>query len=435
MTVPDEKLWEVSVQDFLIRHKMNPELVDYDCLFEYLAEMEKGLLTQGGNMLSMIPTYVSLDRPIHKGERVVAMDIGGTNFRVALVSSDATGHIQIENFQGGALPGANQQIDYNTFFDLLADRLKEELKDIRTICVSFAYSMEALPNLDGRIKGVSKGLSIRDIKGKLFGECLKEALSKIGFDHREVYVVNDTIATALAGIAEYGNCESYVGMVVGTGMNTSYIETTENIQKPLGRNDSETMLIDVESGGYGKQPRGDYDISFDQTTKSPGKQTIEKMISGAFLGPLVDHVLRMSKGDGLFSDSLYTSLEVMPALTTVELTKFLINDVDSDLLKTCPKNEDAAKLRALIELMVFRAAKLAALQAAGACIKSGKGRDPDFPICITAEGSTFYKLPGLKQGFENTLKDWLEVKHGVHTKVVQIEHAVLKGAAMVGMTR
>ena len=195
-------------------------------------------------------------------------------------------------------------------------------------------------------------------------------------------------------MAEHGNCDSYIGMVVGTGMNTSYIESVENIQKPLESKGGGTMLIDVGSGGYGRQIRGDYDISFDQTTKNPGKQTIEKMISGAFLGPLVDHMLRMSKADGLFSDSLYASVERMPALTTVELTKFLLNDANSELLKIRPGMEDESKLHILIESMVLRAAKLAALQAAGACVKSGKGKNPESPICITAEGSTYYLLRG-----------------------------------------
>ncbi|MDD5016813.1 MAG: hypothetical protein PHO15_01785, partial [Eubacteriales bacterium] len=82
---------------------------------------------------------------------------------------------------------------------------------------------------------------------------------------------------------------------------------------------------------------------------------------------------------------------------------------------------------------IKRAAKLAALQVAGAAVKWGEGASRDKPVCITAEGSTYYKLKGMKDEIERYLQDWLRDKRGVYTKVIQVEHAVIKGAAIAGL--
>ena len=44
-----------------------------------------------------------------------------------------------------------------------------------------------------------------------------------------------------------------------------------------------------------------------------------------------------------------------------------------------------------------RAAKLTAVNLASIALKSGAGRDPRRPICVTADGTTFYELKGLRE--------------------------------------
>ncbi|MBC8378945.1 MAG: hypothetical protein H8E62_07210 [Planctomycetes bacterium] len=81
-----------------------------------------------------------------------------------------------------------------------------------------------------------------------------------------------------------------------------------------------------------------------------------------------------------------------------------------------------------------RAAKLAAINLSALALKSGKGSDAACPICIVAEGTTFYHMKNLKSGVESYLKQNLEEKRGVYTEIISVENATLIGAAIAGLT-
>lgn len=54
-------------------------------------------------------------------------------------------------------------------------------------------------------------------------------------------------------------------------------------------------------------------------------------------------------------------------------------------------------------------------------------------ICMTIEGSTYNKLLWLKDEIEMYLSEWLKKKYNIYTQVIQVEDAVLKGAAIAGL--
>ena len=419
------------VDAFLKCHGMHHGSIDLDtCLDDYVTEMDKGL-REPGSMLLMLPTYVGLGRGIVKNQCVVAMDAGGTNLRLALCTTDGTGRVSIRNHRHYVMPGCEDEIDHKTFFRLLAGRLEPFAKESKTVCVSFAYPTEATPSLDGRIIRMSKEMRINGIEGLMFGENLQKALHNNGVPDCRVLVTNDTVATALAGMTQENMADSFIGLVLGTGINTSYIEKTENIRRPYAKGDGETMLINVESGNYANQPRGDLDISFDQTTKNPGKQTLEKMISGAYLGALIHHVIQASEQEQLLSDAFYGAFGRMICLGTTDLTLF-IDEQKSDLYDACLQTGDKIALLHLIHSLIKRAAKLTALQVAGAAVKCGKGRLAQNPVCVSVEGSTYQRLPGIKREIGAILGDWLKNERGIYTNTIRVDHAVIKGASVLG---
>jgi hexokinase len=60
-------------------------------LSQFKDEMEKGLAEEGQSSLQMIPTYTKVFDEVKKGESVIVLDAGGTNFRTCLVTFDELG--------------------------------------------------------------------------------------------------------------------------------------------------------------------------------------------------------------------------------------------------------------------------------------------------------------------------------------------------------
>jgi len=88
----------------------------------------------------------------------------------------------------------------------------------------------------------------------------------------------------------------------------------------------------------------------------------------------------------------------------------------------------------LIDRLIERAAKLTAINLSSVVIKSQKGKNPCFPVCIVAEGTTFYQLKSLKQRVEYYLKTYLEDRKNRYYEIVNVDNATLIGAAIAGLT-
>ena len=71
---------------------------------------------------------------------------------------------------------------------------------------------------------------------------------------------------------------------------------------------------------------------------------------------------------------------------------------------------------------------------ASVVLKTTKGTESCLPICITAEGTTFYKLKGLKSKVEYYLKEYLINKKDRYIEIINVENATLIGAAIAGLT-
>jgi len=83
---------------------------------------------------------------------------------------------------------------------------------------------------------------------------------------------------------------------------------------------------------------------------------------------------------------------------------------------------------------IERAAKLIAINIGSVIIKTDSGKDPLYPILITAEGTTFYGLKSLKERVICYLKKFLSNKKQRYYEIVKVENSTLIGAAIAGLT-
>lgn len=433
-----------KVKKFLEKYRMDHENVDIgqNCNI-FIEEMEKGLMGKASS-LKMIPTYITMDRDIPEGEPVIVMDAGGTNFRVASVYFDSNKKPVIEDFRLYSMPGTKGEITKEEFFDTVTEYMKPVLNKSNKIGFCFSYATEILPNKDGKLIRFSKEVQIKGLEGEIIGRGLLNNIEKKGYAKgMKIVLLNDTAATLLGGKASYPDrvFDSYIGFILGTGTNTCYIEETCNIKKIPGIAGTRgTMLINMESGAYGRVPRGTIDLEFDSGTVNPGEHIFEKMISGGYQGGFILSVIKKAAKEGLFSRQFAQAIACVEQLTSKEIDDFLYYPYSDNntLASCCVKNQDKSEddrmaLYYIIDEMIERASKLVAVNLSSVMLKTGKGRNPCKPVCITAEGTTFYKSKLFKSKLDYYIKKFLNEQKGMYCEFVKADNATLIGTAIAGL--
>lgn len=422
------KTYKIDFEDFSIE--------EYCSVF--LDEMEKGLNNENSS-LHMIPTYIEVKDEVPINEKVIVLDAGGTNFRVAVLYFDNNKKPVITNFDKYSMPGSDKEIDTKTFFNSITEYLKKVINESVKIGFCFSYPAEILPNKDGKMLNLTKEVNVKNSRGELLGKNLNDTLSSSGYKKKNIIVLNDTVTTLLAGKAAFSDkiYDSYIGFILGTGTNSCYIEKNNNIKKITEHFNLKEQIINIESGGFNKGPCGIIDKEFDSTTIDPGIYTFEKMISGRYVGQLCYFVIKRASEDGVFSKDFIKKLGTINTLLTVDINNFICYPVNSNnplgnLVNL--NNEDRITLYYLVDRLIERIAKLTVINLASAVLKSGKGKDPSKPVCITAEGTTYYKLKTLKSKVEYYIKDYLINKKNRYVEIINIENATLIGAAIAGLT-
>jgi hexokinase len=428
-----------NVTRFLKKYHMDYLDVDIDMAIDaFLTEMNRGLAGKKST-LEMIPTYIETGAEVPINKRVIVIDAGGTNFRVATVYFDEKKKAVIENLRLYKMPGVEREVGKDEFFKIMAGYMKNVADASKNIGFCFSYPVGMLPHKDGKLIRFSKEIKAKEVIGELIGENLNLALASMGLDgNKHIVLLNDTVVTLLAGIGHQGRSfGSYIGFILGTGTNACYIEKNSNIKKGKNLDQSKSQIINAESGNFGKIKQGKVDVTFDKSTINPGVQKLEKMISGAYLGPLCLASIHDTCDSSLFSTAAANALWQIPELDTKDMNDFLLYPYGRNPLANAVKQgnvNDTLTLYYIADRLTERAAKLTAINLSAMAIKSGAGSDPSRPICIVAEGTTFYHMKGLRNRVEFYLKQYLENKMGIYYEIISVDNATLIGSAIAGLT-
>jgi hexokinase len=430
-----------KVKDFLKKNGMDSADINIEQVCRvFLGEMQKGL-AGAKSSLAMLPTYIETEAEIPPNKPVIVMDAGGTNFRVATVVFADDGKPNIEDFKLFKMPGLTGKIGKAEFFNTMAGYMEHVVKKSDRVGFCFSYPIEMSASKDGRVLYFSKEIQAPEVQGQMIGENLNLAISRAGLSgKKKMVLLNDTVATLLAGKADPSrrSFDSYIGFVLGAGTNCSYIEQNKSITKARDLDPAKSQIINVESGGFGKAPQGAIDKKFDKSLVNPGVNVFEKMISGAYFGPICLWTIQTAVKNKLFSAAAAEKLAGIKELSTKQASDFMYNPQAGDSpLSTAmvdADEEDRVTLYLLIDRMIERAAKLTAINLSSVALASGKGKNPTRPICIVAEGTTFYHLTSLRQRVEYYLKQYLVEKKNVFYQTINVDNATLIGAAIAGLT-
>ena len=427
-----------TTKSFLEKYKLDVRAVDFDAGCEhFISEMSDGLA--GGSSLAMVPTFIEETGTIPVGKPVLVLDAGGTNFRAAIVKFNSSGEAEIEKFRKMRMPGVDKEISAAGFYTCLVDFIEDLVPEVDRIGFCFSYAMKKTVDKDGLLIKFSKEVKVPELKGTLIGKGVLDALRLRGHNNiRRIIMLNDTVATQLAGKASGGaeQYDDFIGLIIGTGLNASYNEANDNIKKLGDLPAGGSQIINMESGSYDGAPYGEIDEHFRATTVDPAAYHFEKMISGAYQGPFCFAVMREAASEGLFSAGLSEALSAASGteapFTTEDLSRVLSGE-DFPAVFSPADASDIETARKLCAAVMERAAFLSAVKISAMIMKIGRGRNPERPVCVCADGSTFWKLTGFKEKIEGYLREYL-VPRGYYFEFVGIDNAPVIGAAVAGLT-
>uniref|UniRef100_A0A672Z8Y1 hexokinase n=1 Tax=Sphaeramia orbicularis TaxID=375764 RepID=A0A672Z8Y1_9TELE len=301
-------------------------------------EIQNGLSksTQDSATVKMLPTFVRSTPDGSEHGDFLALDLGGTNFRVLLVKirSGKRRTVEMHN-KIYAIPLEVMQGTGEELFDHIVQCISDFLdymgmKNAR-LPLGFTFSFPCRQtSLDGILVTWTKGFKATDCEGEDVVGLLREAIKRREeFDLDVVAIVNDTVGTMMTCAYEESTCE--IGLIAGTGSNACYMEEMKNIE--MIDDDEGRMCVNMEWGAFGDNGclddiRTEYDRAVDDFSLNPGKQRYEKMCSGMYLGEIVRNILiDMTKRGFLFRGQISETLKTRGIFET----KFL-SQIESDRL-------------------------------------------------------------------------------------------------------
>lgn len=274
---------------------------------EIKADLCKGLhaLDQSPDVdVPMLPSYVTkLPSGTEKGE-FLALDLGGTNFRVVKITLCGDGSTRIKASKE-EIPREVYLGDERALFGYVAESLVRFVpesvgaKDPLPLGFTFSFPCEQKSLDSAFLLRWTKGFDVSGVIGSDVVQLLQRELAERNCNISIKAVVNDTVGTLMTRALTDKQCQ--VGLIIGTGCNAAYVECADNVKKyehmkpSAGFKKSDRVIVNTEMGNFcgSKLRRTRVDRLLDQQSLHPKTQFWEKMISGFYLGELARLIVVM----------------------------------------------------------------------------------------------------------------------------------------------
>lgn len=308
---------------------------------EFMRQMDEGL-QETGTTMSQIPTYVTaVPNGTEKG-LYMAVDLGGTNFRVCSIQLHGNSTFSLTQTKVAIPKDLMVAKTSHELFSFLAKQIELFLKthhgehyqshkerrgsvwmgdkeeDVFSLGFTFSFPVQQSGINKGALIRWTKGFDIHDTVGKDVCALLQQEIDILGLPVRVAALVNDTVGTLMArSYTSPGKTGTLLGAIFGTGTNGAYVEKLKKITKlkkmgsAAGDIDTSTgeMIVNTEWGSFDNHmsvlPNTPYDRNLDKESVNPGIQMFEKRVSGMFLGEILRRALLSllkDKSVPLFSD-------------------------------------------------------------------------------------------------------------------------------------
>ncbi|TVY35365.1 Glucokinase, partial [Lachnellula subtilissima] len=388
---------------------------------EFIQQMKEGLATNGTN-LSQIPTFVTaVPNGTEKG-LYLAVDLGGTNFRVCSVNLHGDTTFDIVQSKVAIPKELMVAKTAKELFSFLAKQIEFFLREhheehfnanirrrqtistpegyrdehIFRLGFTFSFPVHQIGINRGTLMRWTKGFDIADAVGQDVCKLLQDEIDILKLPVRVAALVNDTVGTLMArSYTSPGKTSTLLGAIFGTGTNGAYVERLDKITKPMdGEYDNSTgdMVVNTEWGSFDNSmkvlPSTIYDQILDQDSVNPGIQMFEKRVSGMFLGEILRIVLVQTLKNpaiSLFSGFEIASTAPIHAQWGVDSSILSEAEADSsaDLSKlrgymktslgvSAATVEDALAVKEIAHGIALRAARLSGVAIGAIILETGR---------------------------------------------------------------
>jgi hexokinase len=383
--------------------------------------------------MSQIPTYVTgVPNGTEKG-LYLAVDLGGTNFRVCSIQLHGDSTFSLTQSKVAIPKELMVAKTAKELFAFLAkqiekfleahhnDHFETHIRRRQTVSTPEGYRDEHIFRLGftfsfpvhqiginrGTLIRWTKGFDIADAVGQDVCALLQKEIDILRLPVKVAALVNDTVGTLMArSYTSPGKTGTLLGAIFGTGTNGAYVEKLSKITKPMeGEFDKSTgeMVVNTEWGSFDNTmkvlPNTIYDAELDKDSVNPGIQMFEKRVSGMFLGEILRLVLVSlvkSPTIPLFRDD-NSSYNDYRSTTTIDENSPLFAQwgVDSSILSvaeldnssglkglreqiskqlgvSAPSLEDAQAVKEIANAIAKRAARLAGVAIGAIVLQTGR---------------------------------------------------------------
>ena len=294
----------------------------------FISQLDEGLQKKGTSM-SQIPTFVTaVPNGTEKG-LYVAVDLGGTNFRVCSIQLHGNTTFSLTQSKVAIPRELMVAKTSHELFSFLAKQIEKFLRthhsdhfeahirrrqtvssgegaqkeEIFQLGFTFSFPVNQVGINKGTLARWTKGFDIDDAIGKDVCELLQKEIDDLHLPVKVAALVNDTVGTLMArSYTSPGKTATLVGSIFGTGTNGAYVERLDKITKLKSMPESADydqstgiMIVNTEWGSFDNQmsvlPNTAYDEALDKVTPNPGIQMFEKRVSGMFLGEILRNAI------------------------------------------------------------------------------------------------------------------------------------------------
>ncbi len=377
-------------------------------------EMKQGLAGEESS-LTMIPSFTGRPRGTEQG-RFLALDLGGTNIRVLSVTLDGKGRAKTERVSRFAVPPEIMKGSGQTLFDFIADsvgiffrRHAFNPSEEHDLAFTFSFPVAQTGVASGKLLRWTKGFTASGVEGCDVVFLLTEALKRKKMETvRVTALVNDTVGTLAAG--SYADPACDMGVILGTGTNACYPELTARIRKIQGRGSAGETIINMEWGNFNGIRRNTFDQQLDRASWNPGRQAMEKMVSGMYLGELARRVIMEASDGGLLLQGKERSALSREYVLTAEHLARTEEGVDflSDFGIKDVTDRDRNTVAEVCRIISRRASRIAGT--AIAAVLTWMDTELDGEHTVAVDGSLFEKYPGFKESMVKVMGELFEMK-------------------------